>query len=315
MNDTIDVLQLYPLSQSFKAALAERYRVHRWHEVEDRERFVAEHGSRIRAVVTGGHIGTQPLAGVDLPGLEIVAINGVGVDKVDIEAARMRGIRVVNTPNVLSADVADLALALVLALTRQIPAADRYVRDGLWTPTSDFPLTRRTSGMRYGVAGLGGIGRQVARRLEGFGGQIAYTARAPKADAPYLFLDSLEQLAAWSDVLILCIPAGPDTNGAVDTAVLAALGPTGFLVNVSRGSVVHEPALLSALQVGGIAGAGLDVFLNEPGIDPAFHDNPRVVMTPHMASATVECRRDMAELVLANLDAHFGGRPLVSAVV
>lgn len=315
MTETIDILQLYPLSQSFESALAERYRVHRWHEIDDRKRFVAEHGSSIRAVVTGGHIGTQPLAGVDLPGLEIVAINGVGTDKVDLAAARTRGVRVINTPNVLSGDVADLALALVLALTRQIPAADRYVRDGLWTPVRDFPLTRRTSGMRYGVAGLGGIGRQVARRLEGFGGEIGYTARAPKPDAAYGFFGSIPELAAWCDVLILCIPAGTETNEVVDAAVLAALGPGGFLVNVSRGSVVDEPALLEALKDGAIAGAGLDVFLNEPGIDDAFRDNPRVVMTPHMASATVECRKDMAELVLANLDAHFGGRPLVSAVV
>ncbi len=315
MTETIDLLQLYPLSQTFEATLAERYRVHRWHEIDDRERFAAEHGGRIRAVVTGGHIGTQPLAGFDLPGLEIVAINGVGTDKVDLQAAQARGIRVVNTPNVLSGDVADLALALLLALTRQIPAADRYVRDGLWTATRDFPLTRRTSRMRYGVAGLGGIGREVARRLEGFGGEIGYTARAPKPDVPYGFFGSVQDLAAWSDVLILCIPAGADTNGIVDAAVLDALGPEGFLINVSRGSVVDERALLDALKDGAIAGAGLDVFLNEPGLDPAFRGNPRVVMTPHMASATVECRRDMAALVLANLDAHFGGRPLVSAVV
>lgn len=315
VNDAIEILQLYPLSSSFEAALAEHYVVHRWHEIEDQAQFVTQNGSRIRGVVTGGHLGIQPLTGFDLPALEIVAINGVGTDKVDLDAARSRGVRVTNTPGVLAGDVADLALALVLGVTRQLPAADRYVRDGLWTPTRDFPLTRRMSGLRYGIAGLGAIGKHVARRLEGFGGHIAYTSRAPKQAAAYAFFGSLEDLAAWSDVLIVCIPAGPDTDGIVDAAILAALGPEGFLVNVSRGSVVDEPALLHALEKGSIAGAGLDVFLNEPSIDPGFLDNARVVMTPHMASATVECRKDMADLVLANLDAHFGGRPLVSAVV
>jgi len=315
MHHPIEILQLYPLSPSFEAALASRFVVHKWQEIADKKGFVAEKGERIRAVVTGGHIGTEPLSGFDLPALEIVAINGVGTDKVDLAAARSKGIRVTNTPGILAGDVADQAMALLLALARQIPAADRYVRDGRWTPTRDFALTRRVSGLRYGIAGLGAIGRKVAQRLAGFEGTIAYTARAPKADSGYAFVANLCDLAACSDVLIVCMPGGPKTDGAVSAEVLEALGPDGLLINVSRGTVIDEPALLHALNDGTIAGAGLDVFMNEPHINPAFLANPRVVLTPHMASATVECRQQMADMVLANLDAHFDRRPLVSAVI
>jgi len=314
MAEAIEILQLYPLPPAFEAELAAAYRVHRWHDEVDRARLKAGGSARIRAIVTGGHLGMIPVGALPLPALEIIAVNGVGTDKIELGPMRARGVRVTNTPGVLTEDVADLAVALLLALARRVPAADAYVRSGQWATLGDFPLTRRASGLRYGIAGLGNIGSAVARRLQGFGGTIAYTSRRPRADAAYRFVPSLLDLAAQSDALILCVPGGDDTRHMADAAVLDALGPGGWLVNVARGSVVDQPALLAALREGRLGGAALDVFDDEPAIDPDLLWNDSLVLSPHVASATRECRKAMADLVLANLARHFAGLPLVSPV-
>jgi len=247
-----------------------------------------------------------------LPSLRVIAINGVGYDKVDLEMARRRQVHVTITPGTLMEDVADLAVGLIIALLRQIPASDAHVRAGAW-PTAERPLARRVSGRRFGVLGLGQIGGAIAARLAAFG-PVAYTARSPKPVA-YDFHADAAALARASDVLVVACSANEATRRMVDAAVLEALGPSGWLVNVSRGSVVDETALIEALEAGRIAGAALDVFEAEPLAPEALRTSARVVLTPHIASATVEARQAMAELVLANLDAFLRGERPPSAVV
>jgi lactate dehydrogenase-like 2-hydroxyacid dehydrogenase len=211
-------------------------------------------------------------------------------------------------------DVADLALGLMLATSRRICVADRFVRAGGWLH-EHLPLAAKVSGKRLGILGLGQVGHAVARRAEGFGMQIAYYDRHPVAGAAYRFQPDLEQLAQESDFLVVAASGGPATRGLVSRAVLDALGPTGVLINVARGSVVDEPALVAALAEGRLGGAGLDVFAHEPDVPKALWDMDNVVLQPHQASATVETRRAMADLVLANLAAHFAGKEPVTPVV
>ncbi len=310
---TAAILQLCPMMPDLEAALSDRFTVHRWFEAADPDALLAAVAATIRGVVTGGHIGIPNDLMARLPALEIVAINGVGFDRVDLPAARGRGVRVTNTPDVLTDDVADLAIGLTLALLRRIPQADRHVRDGRW-PAGDVPLARRMSAQRFGIFGLGRIGKAIARRLEGFGVPIAYTDVA-RQDVPYAFHDSPEALAAASDVFIVAAAAGPGTRGVVSGPVLNAIGPGGVLVNVARGSLVDEAALVEALAAGRLGGAALDVFADEPNVPDALRALPNTVVTPHIASATTDTRQAMASLVLANLDAHFSGRPLSTAVV
>jgi lactate dehydrogenase-like 2-hydroxyacid dehydrogenase len=271
-------------------------------------------GERIRALVTTGAAGVAKAVVDALPALELIAIRGVGTDGVDLDHARSRGLRVTTTPDVLSEDVADLALGLLLAASRRICVGDAFVRQGLW-PTRNLPLARRVAGKRAGILGLGAIGRAVAQRAAGFGMPVAYTGTREQAGAPYRFVPRLLDLAAASDVLFVCCSANPATRGIVDAAVLEALGPDGILVNIARGSIVDEDALVEALRSGRIGAAGLDVFRDEPRVPEALLTLDNVVMQPHMGSATAECRLDMGNLVLANLEAHFAGRPLPTAVV
>jgi lactate dehydrogenase-like 2-hydroxyacid dehydrogenase len=295
-------------------ALTATYTLHKLWEAADAERFIAKCAASIRAIATRGELGASGELIAALPRLEIIACHGVGTDAIDLTAARSRGIRVTNTPDVLNGDVADMAVGLSLALLRRIPQADAYVRSGAWV-TRNMDLVTRLYGKRVGVVGLGRIGKTVARRLSGFDVEIGYFARAPRADSPHTFFASLIDLAAWSDLLIVTVAGGADTRGLVNAEVLRALGPQGFLVNVSRGSTIDEPALLDALERSAIAGAALDVFWNEPRIDPRFIALPNVVLQPHHASATVETRRLMGQLVRDNLQAHFDGRPLLTPVV
>jgi lactate dehydrogenase-like 2-hydroxyacid dehydrogenase len=235
-----------------------------------------------------------------LPALGVVAVNGVGVDKVDLSLARDRRIRVATTPGVLTEDVADMAVGLIIALLRGIPAADAYVRAGHWT-RGDRPLARKVSGQRFGIVGLGHIGAALAARLAPFG-PVAYTGpRAKPVAFPY-YADPLS-LAGACNVLVLTCPATAATRHLANAAVFDALGPEGYLVNVARGSLVDEAALISALQSGRLGGAALDVYDDEPHVPQALRLCPNVVLTPHMASATVETRTQMADVVLKNLDA------------
>jgi len=306
-------LQLCPLSPALEQGLAELFEVARWFELsaERQAQLLPARASEVRAVATGGHIGCPPELLEQLPELGIIAINGVGYDKVDLAEARARGVRVTITPDVLTADVADLAVGLVIDLLRGITPGDRHVRDGLW-PAGERPLMRRVTGRRFGVVGLGRIGRAIADRLAVFG-PVRYHGPSPK-DAPFPYEPDLLALAAWSEVLVIACKANAATRGLIDGSALAALGPQGSLVNVARGSVVDEPALIAALAEGAIASAALDVFADEPRVPQALIDSDRVLLTPHIASATAECRGAMAELVLANLRAFLAGEPLPSAV-
>jgi lactate dehydrogenase-like 2-hydroxyacid dehydrogenase len=285
--------------------LEQAYRVHRM----SNDVFDPILARNVRAVVTGGSTGIRPAVFDALPALEIIAINGVGTDAVDLRRAGDRGVRVTTTPDVLTDDVADLAFGLILSVSRQLCVGDRYVRKGDWgNRMAGPPLARGVHGKRLGIVGLGRIGRAVARRGFGFSMQIAYTGPRLHEDAPYRYEPSLRRLAVDSDFLVLTTTGGPDTQRIVDRSILAALGPSGVLINVSRGSVVDEDALVAALLAGQLGGAGLDVFRAEPHVPSELFGLGNVVLEPHVASATVEARLAMGELVLANLEAHFAGR-------
>ena len=301
-------LQLCPFSAYLEAALDARFEVIRWFRLNDAERsaWLQERAATVRAVVTGGHVGCSNELMSALPALGVIAINGVGVDKVDLPLARSRGVRVGTTPGALTDDVADLAVGLIIALLRAIPAADAYVRSGDWV-NGDRPLGRKVTGRRFGVVGLGQIGAAVAARLAPFGA-IAYTNPRPK-DVSYAYHADALSLARCSDVLILTCPASAATRHLVDATVIDALGPQGYLINVARGSIVDETALIAALCDGRLGGAALDVYEDEPNVPQALRQCPNVVLTPHMASATVETRMRMADLVLMHLDACMRGAP------
>ena len=309
-----DILIVESMMPETEAQLEAAYRVHRLYNAKDRAALLKEAAPVVRGIATGGRLG----AGSDiidaLPKLEIIAINGVGTDAVDLERARARGIRVTTTPDVLTEDVADLALGLIIAVSRRICVADRFVRAGRW-PGDHMPLAASVHGKRLGIFGLGHIGRAVARRGEAFGMPIAYTEHHRAAESAYRFVPDLTTLAADSDFLVLAASATAETSQIVNRAVLDALGAKGVLINVSRGSVVDEDALVAALAEGRLGGAGLDVFAHEPDVPQALWNMDNVVLLPHQASATIETRRAMAELVLANLAAHFAGKEPVTPVV
>lgn len=299
---------------SLEAELERLYAVHRIAGRSDLAALPEAARRAVRAIVTGGSTGAAPELVEALPALEIIAVNGVGTDAVDLVHARARGVHVTNTPDVLTDDVADMALALILATLRRICVGDRLVRAGGWGRAS-IPLASKFTGKRLGIMGLGRIGRAIARRASAFDTVIAYTGRRAYDDVPYRFEPSLVELARASDVLVIAASGGPASHGLVDHAVLGALGPEGVLVNVARGSIVDEPALVAALCEGRLGGAGLDVFADEPRVPEALWAMDQVVLQPHQASATRETRAAMGQIVLDNLAAQFGGRPLPTAVV
>lgn len=306
----IDILQTSRLPQSAEAALAERFTVHRLHDAADREGLVATVGPCIRAIA-----GSQADAGLiaALPGLEIVAGFGVGYDAIDIAAARARGVRVTNTPDVPNDAVAELAVGMMIALARRIPQADRFVREGRWT-RGGFGLTGQLAGHTAGILGLGRIGREIAQRLEAMKMRILYHGRT-RQEVGYDYYASLEEMARAADWLVVIAPGGAETRGIVSRAVLEALGPEGMLVNLARGSLVDEAALVEMLAAGRLGGAALDVFENEPHVPQALLGLDTVVLGPHQGSATEETRDAMGALMIDNLEAHFAGRALPSPVV
>ena len=308
-----DLLLIEPMMPEVEAQLDGAYQVHRLFAAKDRAAFLAEVGPSIRAIATGGQHGASNEILDTLPALEIIAINGIGTDAVDLERARHRGVRVTTTPGVLTDDVADLAIGLMLAVLRRICVADRFVRAGSW-PSGHLPLSATATGKRLGILGLGHVGRAVARRAEGFKMSIAYSERHP-VDTAYRWVPDLEALARESDVLVVAASGGADTRNLVGRPVFDALGPAGILINVARGSIVDEMALVAALADGRLGGAGLDVFAHEPDVPKALWSMDNVVLQPHQASATIETRRAMADLVLANLAAHFAGGEPVTPVV
>ncbi|MCM2504887.1 2-hydroxyacid dehydrogenase [Aureimonas altamirensis] len=302
------ILLVEPMMDAIERELDAAYTVHRLYDASLKTRIQSELGA-IRAAVTGGGTGLSADWVARLPALGLVAINGVGTDKVDLAETARRGIHVSTTPGVLTGDIADMAMALLLAVMRRIVEGDRLVRQGRWAAGGQLPLGSRLGGRRLGILGLGQIGRAIARRAEAFDAEILYWNRSPaEMPAGWTAVDTPERLAAEADILVVAVAATPQTESIVSAAVLAALGPEGILVNVARGNVVDETALLHALQQGTIAAAGLDVFRNEPTIDPAFAGLENVVLAPHQGSATLATREDMGRLVLANLADHFAGR-------
>lgn len=314
MSDKPGLLVVGELPDWDLEALSRRFTLHLLYKAPDRAALLREHGPSIRAISTKGEIGADGILMDACPNCEIIACYGVGVDAIDLAAARARGIPVTNTPDVLTEEVADLAIGLLLAAARRIPAGDAWVRSGSWARQGPMPLTTRVYGRRLGIVGLGRIGKAIARRAEGFGMPISYSARERKPEVPYTWYPTPAALAAQVDTLVVSAAGGAATRGLVDRAAIKALPQGAIFVNVARGTVVDEAALLDALRSGRLAAAGLDVFLNEPNIDPAFLDLPHVVLQPHAASGTVETRKAMGELMRANLEARMEGRPLLTEV-
>jgi len=309
-----EILLAGPFSEAETAALEEDYIAHQPWLQSNPEAYLSDVAPHIRAIATTGALGASRELMQRLPALELVATFGVGVDAIDLDYARSRGVRVTNTPDVLTNDVADLAIGLLLAVSRKIALGDRWVRDGRW-PKGPMPLTTSLAGKTLGILGFGRIGRAIASRAEAFGMDILYTARSPRTDVDYGFRPTAIELARDCDSLVISAAGGPQTRGIVDGPVLKALGPQGFVVNIARGSLIDEPALISALMAGDIAGAGLDVFWDEPQINPTFADLANTVLQPHAGSGTHETRAAIGRLMRANLAAHFAGEPLITPFI
>jgi lactate dehydrogenase-like 2-hydroxyacid dehydrogenase len=295
-----EILQVTPLPSFMMQMLQEGdYIVHDHTHIKDPGAL-----SKVTAVVGTGGAKVDKKLLMMLPNVKLIAICGVGYDGVDIAAVKEKNIVVTHTPGVLTDDVADLAFGLVLSIGRRLPQADKFVRNGDWVDDA-FMLTHKVSGARLGIVGMGRIGQAIAKRASAFDMQISYTSRAPKADLPYRFYDEVTALAAEVDYLVVAVPGGDDTHHLIDAEVLTALGQKGYLINVARGTVVNQPVLVQALKDKTIAGAALDVFWDEPIVDPELRRLTNVVLTPHIASATVETRYAMAALTMQNLQAFY----------
>ncbi|WP_083452823.1 2-hydroxyacid dehydrogenase [Mycolicibacterium goodii] len=308
------VLQVGPLKPSLNQTLVSGYGAYVLPDGAERATFLAEHGDEITVAVTSGRTGVDADLMSALPNLGAVVNFGVGYDTTDVEEAAARNIAVSNTPDVLSDCVADTAVGLLIDVMRQFSAADRYLRAGRWVSDGNYPLTHKVSGARVGIIGLGRIGTAIATRLGGFGCTISYHNRREVEASPYRYVGSPAELAAQVDVLIIAAAGGAGTRHLVDREVLDALGPDGYLVNIARGSVVDERALVAALADGRLAGAGLDVFTDEPDVPSELLTMDNVVLLPHVGSGTVETRNAMEELTLANLDAFLQTGKLVTPV-
>ncbi|MGB3025741.1 2-hydroxyacid dehydrogenase [Paradevosia shaoguanensis] len=310
---SVEILQTHKLLDSCQAALAKNFTVHKLFEAEDREALLASVAPRIRGIAAGGRIDAKLMDA--LPKLEIIASFGVGYDSIDIEAARTRGIHVTNTPDVLNDAVAELGIGLMLSLSRRIPQADAFVRAGRWAGRERFPFSFELTGRTLGILGLGRIGKEVASRAQGLKMRVVYHGRHKQKKVPYVYYDKLEDMARDSDWLLVVTPGGKGTEGIVSRAVLEALGPDGALVNIARGSVVDQAALVDLLRTGKLGGAALDVFVDEPNVPEELFTLDNVVLSPHVASATQQTRDAMGALVVENLIAQFKGEPLLSPVV
>lgn len=309
------ILQMGKLPEWDEAPLRNAYKVHRYFDAADKTAFLAANGPQIKAIATRGDLGADADVIAACPTLEIISVYGVGYDAVDLAACAARGISVTNTPDVLTDDCADLALGMWLALSRGIVTAEAWARSGDWAAKGGFPLQHRACGKRAGVLGLGRIGMAVAKRLQGFDMQIAYSARSPKQGSEnWQFVANATDLAAHCDVLFVTLAATGETRHIVSAAVLDALGPQGLLINISRAQNIDEAALLDALEQGKLRGAALDVFEGEPKLDPRFRQLDNVLLQPHHASGTFETRKAMGQLMRDNLAAHFGGNPLLTQV-
>ncbi len=309
----VEILSVGPFYAPSYATMERDFSVHKLWQAKDRDALINQVGGRIRGIqTTGGHGADAKLIGA-LPKLEIISCFGVGVDAVDLDAAKQRGVIVTNTPDVLNDCVADLAMGLTVATLRRISLGDRYVRSGSWLKGA-MPLAEKVGGKTMGILGYGRIGKAIAKRAEAFGMHITYHGRKPQAGVAHRYYASLVEMARDCDVLMVICPGGAATQHIVNAEVLAALGPEGTLINVARGSVVDEQALVKALANGSLGAAGLDVFEAEPKVPEALLAMDNVVLQPHVGSATNETRKAMGDLTVDNLRAYFSGKPVLTPV-
>ena len=304
-----EVLVLVPIYAPTLAALEREFSVHKLWTARDPDALVKEVSGRVRAVVTTGFSGMESRLFEALPRLELVGCFGTPHGAVDLALAKRRGVIVTNTPDSITEDVADVAMGLVIAVMRRIAEADRFVRAGRWL-SGLLPPGSGLRGKTCGIIGLGAIGRGVAKRAEAFGMSVCYHGPRRKEGVAYAYCPDLAALAQQSDCLIVACPSTPLTRGLVDARILDALGPDGYLVNIARGPIVDEQALIAALREKRIAGAGLDVFWDEPKVAAELIAMEQVVLTPHIGSTTREIREDRGAKLLANLRAHFAGQPV-----
>lgn len=309
MTKDVHVLQAANFPSWINDRLASEFTVHRYDQAKDKAALAKEAAANVRAIATSAPEGADRALIESLPRLEIISSFAVGVDPIDLACSKQRGVVVTNTAGVLTDCVADLGMALILAIMRQVVQGDAYVRSGDWVKKGAMGLTAALGGKKLGVVGLGRIGLALAKRAESFGMAIQYQNRRKRDDVAYPWFADPVSLAAASDVLALVVPGGAETKNLIDAKVLDALGPKGFLVNVARGSVVDEPALIAALKQKRIAGAALDVFPEEPRRPDEYRGLDNVVLQPHHASATVETRTAMGNLMIDNLLRHFRGEP------
>lgn len=311
-----DILQVGPYPNWDQEPLEEAFTMHKLFETSDPAGFLSTVGETIKGIATRGELGADRAMIEACPNLEVISVYGVGFDAVDLEACREKGIRVTNTPDVLTNDVADLGVAMMLVQSRGMIGAEAWARDGSWQQKGLYPLQSRVWGKTAGVLGLGRIGFEVAKRLAGFDLQIAYTDVAAKDYAPdWTFVSDPVELARQSDFLFVTLAASAQTRHIINREVIEAVGPEGMIINISRASNIDEEALLDALESGRLGSAALDVFEGEPALNPRFLDLKNVLLQPHHASGTFETRKAMGKLVRDNLAAHFAGQDLLTPVL
>ncbi|GBR47180.1 2-hydroxyacid dehydrogenase [Gluconobacter roseus] len=310
MSSRPDILMIDPLFPGIREKMEKSFTLHSYTTLENLKSIAPE----IRGITTGGASGVPSEIMDILPNLEVISVNGVGTDRINLDEAKRRNIRVATTQNTLTDDVADMAVVLMMSTMRGIVTNDQFVRAGKW-PSEPSPLGHTLTKKRVGIAGFGHIGQAIAKRVSAFGMEVAYFNSHARPESSYHFEPDLKTLADWCDVLILAVSGGPRSANMIDRDILDALGKSGFLINIARGTVIDEEALITALQEKRIAGAGLDVFQNEPNINPAFFALTNTVLQAHQASATVETRTAMANLVADNLIAYFTDKSLLTPVI
>jgi lactate dehydrogenase-like 2-hydroxyacid dehydrogenase len=309
-----DLLLVNALNPRVTDQLEQDFTLHRYCDAEDKPGFLKALPEGVRFIATGGATGCSREIIEALPALEIISSFGVGYDAVDVEAAKEHDVRVTNTPDVLNDCVAEVAMALMLALAHRLPESHDYVRQGRWEAEGNMPLTAELTGATVGIIGLGRIGKAIARLCQAFSMRVVYHGRSEQAHQPYQYYADPVAMARDVDWLVVIAPSTPQTRGIVSAEVLEALGSEGRLVNVARGDLVDEAALIKALETGGIAGAALDVFAQEPHVPEALRQAENVVLAPHIGSATHKTRAAMGDLVVKNLRAHKRGDPLLTPV-
>ncbi|MBY8976475.1 2-hydroxyacid dehydrogenase [Rhodobacteraceae bacterium NNCM2] len=310
-----EIIMIGPMLKTAMDDLEATYTVHRYWEAADKPALLAEIGPRIRAIATDGHSGVPTEVFEACPGIELIASFGVGYDNIDIPTAKARGIRVTTTPDVLNDAMAEITIGLMIALARKLPQADQWVRNGNWVPGQSYGLTSELTGATVGILGLGRIGKEIATRAQAMKMRVVYHGRREQPHLPYAYYADLEEMARDVDWLVVIAPGSAETKGIVSRKVLEALGPKGRLVNVARGTLIDEPAMVEMLSSGALGGAALDVFEVEPHVPGGLMALDNVVLSPHQGSATDKTRYAMGDLVVGNMAAHFAGEPLLSPLI